>query len=107
MTCWSPIYRSRKIIETAVYKKQQFISPQVQNALSPKIDLEIYDYDIELLNQLSFGYSKDKISTIFKEKNVNPSSVSSIEKRQNKLLIQFKAQNATHLVSIAKDLGLI
>ncbi|WP_316931467.1 response regulator [Psychroserpens sp. Hel_I_66] len=92
---------------TAINNKEQFLSPQVQQALSPKTNLEIDDYDLELLKQLSFGYSKEQISLLFKEKLIRPSSLSSVEKRQNKLLIQFKANNATHLISIVKDLGLI
>ena len=95
-----------KAIE-AVFNKEQFLSPIVKQALSPKNSLEINDYDIKLLKQLSLGNSKDQISNLFKEQNINPSSLSSVEKRQNKLLIQFKANNATHLVSIVKDLGLI
>ena len=46
-------------------------------------------------------------SFILKENNIKPSSLSSIEKRLNKLRIDFKANNAIHLVSTAKDLGLI
>nr|WP_321222414.1 response regulator [uncultured Psychroserpens sp.] len=92
---------------TAVHNDEQFLSHQVQHALSPKTNLEIDDYDLELLKQLSFGFSKEQISVLFKESNIVPSSLSSIEKRQNKLFIQFKANNATHLVSIVKDLGLI
>lgn len=92
---------------SAVSRKKQFLSPQVQHALSPKSNLEIDNYDIELLKQLSLGNSKDDISDLFKQNNISPSSLSSIEKRQNKLFIQFKANNATHLISIVKDLGLI
>lgn len=95
-----------KAIE-AVYNNNQFLSPQVQQALSPKSNLEIDDYDIKLIKQLSFGLSKEQISDLFKKENINPSGLSSIEKRQNKLFIQFKANNATHLVAIVKDLGLI
>lgn len=84
-----------------------YLSPEVNNALSPKNDLEIEDYDIKLLKQLSFGLSQDEISLYFKQKNISPSSLSSIEKRLNKLRIQFKANNAIHLVTIVKDLGLI
>jgi len=95
-----------KAIKT-VYNNKQFLSPQVEQALSTKNDLEIDDYDIELLKQLSLGYSKEQISDLFKKKCINPSSLSSVEKKQNKLFIQFKANNSTHLVSIVKDLGLI
>ena len=47
------------------------------------------------------------ISFQFKKNNTSPSSLSTIEKHLNKLKIQFKANNAIHLVAIAKDVGLI
>lgn len=91
----------------SVYNKEPFLSPQVANAMSPKIDLEITDYDIELTKQLSLGLDQKGISRYFIENNISPGSVSSIEKRLNKLRIKFKADNATHLVAKMKDLGLI
>ena len=84
-----------------------YLSPLVQQALSPKTDLEIDDYDIELVHLLSNGLSQEEISISLKKKNISPCSLSSIEKRLNKLRIQFKANNAIHLVAIVKDLGLI
>ncbi|MDP5078218.1 MAG: DUF5932 domain-containing protein [Nonlabens sp.] len=90
-----------------VYKNEVFLSDQVKNALSKENNLEIDSYDLALMKQLSLGHSKEQISEFFKSNNVTPSSLSSIEKRQNKLLIEFKATNATHLISIVKDLGLI
>lgn len=84
-----------------------FLSSNVQQALQPRNDLEIHDYDIALLTQLSLGLSKDDISAYFQQQGITPNSRSAIEKKQNKLLIRFKAKNATHLISIAKDLGLI
>ena len=69
--------------------------------------LEIEDYDIKLIKFLSKGLSQDEISAHLKTNNISPSSLSSIEKRLNKLRIQFKANNAIHLVAIVKDLGLI
>ena len=65
------------------------------------------DYDIELLKLLSIGLSQDEISSNFKQKNISPNSLSSIEKKINKLKLYFNAQNAIHLVSITKDTGLI
>ena len=91
----------------AVYHDKQFLSPQIAEAISNKSKLEIEDYDIELVKQLSYGFSQEEISISFKEKNISPNSLSSIEKHLNKLKIQFKANNATHLVAIVKDLGLI
>ncbi|WP_117880199.1 DNA-binding response regulator [Aureibaculum luteum] len=95
-----------KAIHT-VYNNVQYLSPQVAKALSDRSNLEIDDYDLELVKQLSFGLSQDEISSYFKEENISPNSLSSIEKHLNKLKIQFKANNATHLVATVKDLGLI
>ncbi|WP_431471853.1 response regulator transcription factor [Nonlabens sp. SCSIO 43208] len=92
---------------TAVNQDQMFLSGAVQQALNPKNNLEINDYDIELLSLLASGQSKEAISKQFKVHGITPSSLSSIEKKQAKLLLQFRANNATHLISIVKDLGLI
>lgn len=91
----------------AVHNNQPFLSPQVARALDTKNNLEIDDYDINLLKLLSDGLSQDEISMHLKHKKISPSSLSSVEKRLNRLRIQFKANNAIHLVSIGKDLGLI
>lgn len=91
----------------AVYNNEVYVSPQVTQALSEKTNLEIDDFDIELVKLLSHGLSQDEISAHLKSKNITPSSLSSIEKRLNKLRIQFKANNAIHLIAIVKDLGLI
>ncbi|WP_316931858.1 DNA-binding response regulator [Psychroserpens damuponensis] len=95
-----------KAIE-AVHNEDIFVSPQVAAALSKKTSLEIDDFDINLLKLLSNGLSQDEISVSLKNNNISPSSLSSIEKKLNKLRIQFKANNAIHLVAIVKDLGLI
>lgn len=91
----------------AVADHKRYLSPQVEQALSPKTDLEIYDYDIQLLTLLSKGLSQDEISHKFKANDISPNSLSTIEKRLNKLRIQFKANNAIHLIATVKDLGLI
>ena len=84
-----------------------YLSPQLTEAMSAEDDLEIKGYDITLLKLLSQGKSQDEISDYFQNKAIKPSSLSSIEKRLNRLRLQFKADNAIHLVAQAKDLGLI
>lgn len=90
-----------------VYSQFQYISPNLKNALNNKKAVEIEDSDIEMLRLLSLGRSQSYISQHFDDNQISPSSLSSIEKRLNKLRIHFKANNAIHLVSIVKDLGLI
>ncbi|CAH8283444.1 DNA-binding NarL/FixJ family response regulator [Mariniflexile fucanivorans] len=91
----------------SVLSDATYLSPEVSQAFNTNQDLEIDDYDIQLLEHLSNGLSQEEISAYFKTKNMSPSSLSSIEKRLNKLRIVFKANNAIHLVATAKDLGLI
>lgn len=83
----------------AVYEQELYVSPQVAPALSKKTDLEIDDFDILVLKHLSLGLSQDQISQQLKNDGVSPNSLSTIEKRLNKLRIQFKANNAIHLVA--------
>ncbi|SDR90930.1 DNA-binding response regulator [Winogradskyella sediminis] len=90
-----------------VYHNKVYVSPQVKKALSPKSKLEIDDFDIRLLTLLSQGQSQDEISIKLKSNGIQPNSLSTIEKRLNKLREQFKANNAIHLVAITKDLGVI
>lgn len=90
-----------------VYHDQTYVSSHIAQALGPQQDLEIDDFDILLVEKLSQGYSQDEISSTFKKQKIKPSSLSSIEKRLNKLKVQFKANNAIHLVAKVKDLGLI
>lgn len=96
-----------KIAINNVFNEQIYLSPQVENALSGKTTPLIEDYDISLLQQLSKGLSQKEIGEHFKNLNIQPSSLSSIEKRVGKLCIHFKAKNAIHLVAMVKDLGLI
>lgn len=91
----------------SVLDHKLYLSPEVAQALNSNNNLEIDDFDVQLLKQLSEGFSQEEISTYFKNNNISPCSLSSIEKRLNKLRIEFKANNAIHLVAIVKDLGLI
>lgn len=91
----------------AVYNNKIYLSDQVKEALNSKKDLEIDDYDIHLIQLLSKGFSQEDISLHLKNNQIYPNSLSTVEKRLNKLRIQFRANNAIHLVAIVKDLGLI
>ncbi len=92
---------------SAVYKGQPYLSPQIGNVLRKTATPEIDDFDIEMMKLLANGFSQDEISQHFKDRNINPNSLSAIEKRIIKLRTNFSAKNATQLISIAKDLGLI
>lgn len=90
-----------------VYEGKHYYSPKIARALNNKTNLEIDSYDIALLCNISKGMSQEEISANFRSKGLSPSSLSSIEKRINKLKIQLSSKNTIHLIAIAKDLGLI
>lgn len=86
---------------------EKFIPPQFLNFNKKNKLFEIEDYDVLLLQELSNGYTQEQIASNFKNKEISPNSISSIEKRLNKLKLEFKAKNTIHLVANAKDLGVI
>lgn len=90
-----------------VSANEQYLSPKVSKAFTSQLDSEIKDYDIALLKNLANGLSQEEVSRLFTKQGINPSSLSSIEKRISKLRIMFKANNLLHLIAITKDLGLI
>lgn len=100
---------SSQIMKEAVREimKGNIYYPTGISAAEDQAMMEIEDYDILLLEQLALGNSQDEISDNFKGRNIKPASLSSIEKRLNKLKIYLKAKNTIHLVAIAKDMGLI
>lgn len=84
-----------------VYKGDIYLSPEALPALTKRDVTELDNLDIEILKHLSNGYIQKDIGKLMF------ASTSSVEKRLNALKIVFRAKNATHLVSIIKDLGLI
>ena len=68
---------------------------------------EINDFDIIILQELAKGSTQKEIAKLLQYKSTKSTSLSSVEKRINKLKVHFKAKNPTHLVAIGKDLGII
>jgi two-component system capsular synthesis response regulator RcsB len=97
----------KKAIKTVYLDTQKYLSPELNYILQDKTINEIDNYDIQLIKYLSIGITQENMEATFKEANITPNSKSTIEKRLNKLKIYFKANNPTHLVAIAKDLGLV
>ena len=84
-----------------------YYTTEVEYLIKNDSTINIDTYDITLLSYLSEGYNQQQISSILKEKDIKPSSVSSIEKRIGELKHSLKANNSIHMVSIAKDMCLI
>lgn len=100
------ISQIKAAIET-VFLDNKYISPDLAHVLQNKTVKEIDDYDIALLSLLAQGISIEELPVKLQKQNISPNSKSSIEKHLLKLKEYFKANNNTHLVAIAKDLGVI
>jgi DNA-binding NarL/FixJ family response regulator len=88
-------------------QNENYISPEMAHLLQDQTVQEIDDYDILLIKQLSIGVPQEKMVETLKAMGVSPNSKSTIEKRIGKLKDYFKANNPTHLIAIAKDVGII
>jgi DNA-binding NarL/FixJ family response regulator len=99
---------SRELVDAIkdISKNKQYITPQIQYSIKKMPALEIDAYDLELIRELANGNSQQEISSLFETRGINPCSLSSIEKRINKLKDYFMAKNTPHLVAIVKDMGL-
>lgn len=97
----------KKAIENVYNHEGKYVPEDLQNLLREASIFEIEEQDIELLDLLAKGCSQDQISVIFRNKNYSSASISSVEKRINKLKIHFNSRNITHLISQTKDIGLI
>jgi two-component system capsular synthesis response regulator RcsB len=69
--------------------------------------VEIEEYDVFILKSLSVGLASKEIALDFKKSGIKPNSISSIEKRINKLKIYFSAKNNKHLIAMSKDLQIL
>lgn len=90
-----------------VYRGEKVIPQHVMDKVDSDDMIELNDFDIILLEELSRGGTKKEISEKLRKNNIKPCSQSSIDKRLAKMFDDFKAKNRTHLVAIVKDLGLI
>ena len=101
------IYDLKVAVQKAYNNTSENISPELLYLMQDKTTNEINQYDIVLIKKLSLGISQEGMEAVLRQEGITPNSKSSIEKHINKLKIYFKANNSTHLVAIAKDLGII
>ncbi|MCL6265048.1 response regulator [Flagellimonas myxillae] len=96
-----------KTAVSEVFAGRQFFSEKIERVVNGKSVFEIQEFDVSLLQNLSEGLTQDQISVSFKTNGITPNSLSTIEKRLNKLKDILKAKNNVQLIAIAKDLDLI
>lgn len=100
---------SREMVEAIkeVAAGTLYVSADIMQSIHTSPTLEIDAFDLKLLKELAEGYSQQEISKNFQSNGITPASLSSIEKRINRLKDYFMARNTTHLVALAKDMGLM
>ena len=91
----------------SIHEGETYLSPELSAPLQASSTLGIDEYDLRLLESLSEGYSQQEISKKFKKQGVSPHSLSSIEKRVNRLKETLSARNIANLIAISKDMGFI
>jgi DNA-binding NarL/FixJ family response regulator len=101
------IVQLKTALHSILQQEAQYISPELNHLIRDKSTQEIDNLDIQIISLLAQGISQDKMDVALQNLNVTPNSKSYIEKRIGKLKMYLKANNATHLVAIAKDLGIV
>ena len=101
------MYDLRVAVQKAFANHPNNVSAELWSLMQEQPTTEIDAYDIVLMKKLSLGVSQEQMEQVLRQEGVTPNSKSSIEKHLNKLKIYFQANNSVHLVSIAKDLGII
>lgn len=91
----------------SISKGKSYISPTVESKRKQDNLFVLNDFEINLLQCISKGYTQDEIKEHFQSKNISPNSKSAIEKRLKELKEGLQARNTTHLISLVKDLNLI
>ena len=86
---------------------EKYNSAGIEQALNQDNLLMLSDFEINILNYISHGFTQDEIQDKLKEKHISPNSKSAIEKRLKELRDQFNARTTPHLIGIVKDLNLI
>jgi DNA-binding NarL/FixJ family response regulator len=89
------------------YKGERYISDEITQLMHDRSLDEVDDYDVVLLRLLADGIGQGDIPAILDERQISPSSKSSVEKRLNRLRTILGANNNVQLAVIAKDFGLL
>lgn len=91
----------------SVYIGENYLSFDLKQEMKKFNNYEFSAYDIVIVSLLSKGVLQKNIPTHLKEKNINPSSLSSVEKRLNSLKEDLSVKSNEQLVAFCKDIGII
>lgn len=91
----------------SVYINENYLSFDLKQEMKKFNNYEFSTYDITLVSLLSKGILQKNIPTQLEERNIRPSSLSSIEKRLNSLKEDLEVNSNEQLVAFCKDIGII
>jgi DNA-binding NarL/FixJ family response regulator len=91
----------------SVYINENYLSLDLKQDVKKLNSYEFSAYDIALVSLLSKGILQKHIPEHFKEKNIKPNSLSSVEKKLNSLKEDLEVTSNEQLVAFCKDIGII
>lgn len=91
----------------ALNSGQQYNSNSIEAILKKDNLLFLGNWEMELLKAVAEGLTQEEIQENFKNRNISPSSKSSIEKRLKELREEFGANTTAHLIGLLKDLRIL
>lgn len=90
-----------------IRQNQRYLPRHVLQLINQKNSHEFSAYDITILTLLAEGRRQYKIPELLKEKQVNPTGLSSMEKRLKLMREVFGFSNNEQLIAYCKDMGII
>ncbi|MFM1879442.1 MAG: hypothetical protein RLZZ241_2308 [Bacteroidota bacterium] len=90
-----------------VIDAKRYISPNVMEHIQEVQHIALDEIGLKIIQDLANGYSQREIASRFCKENIQPFSLSSIEKKINVLKDRFQARNNVHLISRANALGVL
>ncbi len=91
----------------SVYIGENYLSFDLKQEMKKFNNYEFSSYDITLVSLLSKGILQKNIPAHLEERNIRPSSLSSVEKRLNSLKEDLEVNSNEQLVAFCKDIGII
>lgn len=99
--------RELKTAMEVLSKGQRYYPQGLAQLIKQTNAYEFTDFDINILRLLSQGYQQKEMPDYLKQHNIEPSSLSSIEKRLNQIRDEFGFSKNEQLVLFCKETGIL
>lgn len=91
----------------ALSRRETYYSHAVLQILRQRNSFEFEDFDVTVIRLLAEGYRQKEIEIYLKENNIEPNSLSKVEKRLKELRDELGFKKNEQLVLFCKDKGLL